>query len=1383
MSLASDLSNLALEAKRRHPQISKLAEAALALLKKLGTAANVLDPLLEACAAEHKVAQLGLTALQKVIVGKQVPPKDLSRVVEALDHALAIPECQLRVLQCLPPMMDKYSSEIVEQKQTKPLLVVCTTLSGSSDIIVQNTALATLQQMFALVFDGAVLTAPQTDNEAEAIFIDLVSLMEGQSPTYFPAQVARSLGTNQVMELVERVMAAHTDFFHRHPATLDVVRERLVPQVLQVLNNPSLAFAQVVRAMRILVVMVETQIDQLEIEGELLISALNHLLSTELLRALQLLVLEVYLQIFGNFNVVEKLYTHYDGREGKKSVVEEILFVVANYVDNNNQVGLTTVQPFSPPAVNPGGPHVDVPKYLSAKLGVRVLLLDHLDKADAPSVPDTYATWLAYHVTLSFCNGVTQVVQSVDPNDEKAEGQIEFANGVIGVLFAHVLLLLKHWLYSRIDNEGFHQFVKTYQRFTHTTGLLGLVSARDTLLQMLSTAIIVTAKFSKKPPQSNTQLLALLAQLALTELVAGKHQSSEPKKELLNSRQFGCLRAMANITLALGLTLGELWAIVWVTLQWGDSLIDELPQERTAFEQATARITDVGAYPPELFRGVIQLLVTISDACFLTGGDDLPHICPANKMFFVEKLVEVAAVDPTKFLVGDPDTWAVIQQCFDKIITLRSVSTALRLQFVSAYARVLANVADAGFTNAADPTAALVLGAMKLLLDQLYALPVAEETIVSNCETDITLQCLQLLHALVDRYDQFAAVQWHTVFELVNTPFRRNQPELVAPAFDVLKLVVNDFVQGLPDHELQILIDTLARFCDVADINVSFSSVLYFWGIADLIRERVGQDGTTYTSNLDKLPSLSGKEFYYNLDLYLLQKLAEVTLDRRAQVRDGALQTVFQIIESRPAESDWDVVFRYCIDTIYLLHAVANDPEWLELSKLILSGLTTVYTKFLMGGQSQKWEQLVDYLQTLTKLQWVPLLVIVFTTFKDLLLYFDTLSLLQATLFFNFWLSVKVEYDFVNQDYPELVATYLLCFPPLFKVLPSDFDCSPVIAVLHKCSMYPVVAADDTKRALPIQKQVLDNVEAVSARLPDPCIQFLASVAAFPATIRARIAAKVAGHQIKVPTFVAMLKRALALLEKELDQQKDFAALVDGNTATKVLRHLVEVVASRVDGWENANTLALSVVRRMMATVDHWKDPNSVDTWRMIIGVLEVNLDDTHVDGERELLAQYHALWECVLPSLLAHGPTEVINEYVETIYRNSFLYADVHPNSDVSEVAAHQFDDDIGSTAPLELAPRQQTHMACMRQLMEFLTYQKLKDTATEWWVRRLALALRRYLADARLLGKCPMPQTQKKELALVLQGLDCVDRQHIQQLYPLLVRVDAKPLLMKLI
>jgi len=161
-----------------------------------------------------------------------------------------------------------------------------------------------------------------------------------------------------------------------------------------------------------------------------------------------------------------------------------------------------------------------------------------------------------------------------------------------------ILTTCSTFLYAALDSEYYHGLVRAFQKFTHVAGLLRLNTPRDAFLTTLGKAAVppnvftacLNASFSKPPLSSpstvetpNTILSNARGLLSVENLVtpvgaAGERQrqasfDASSAVQTLNTRNLLCMRALLNLGIALGPTLGASWSIILETLQQADFVL------------------------------------------------------------------------------------------------------------------------------------------------------------------------------------------------------------------------------------------------------------------------------------------------------------------------------------------------------------------------------------------------------------------------------------------------------------------------------------------------------------------------------------------------------------------------------------------------------------------------------------------------------------------------------------------------------------------------------------------------------------------------------------------------------------------------------------------
>jgi Dimerisation and cyclophilin-binding domain of Mon2 len=134
---------------------------------------HFLDPFLIACGTRNaKFTGIAVVCLQRLIVSRGLSKARLKEVLEAFREATSLGmwplyrvkrytkpfiglDIQLKILQALPSLLQNYADDLRGELLGSALLI-CSILQSSKTGVVNNTAAATLQQLFVSVFDKVV---------------------------------------------------------------------------------------------------------------------------------------------------------------------------------------------------------------------------------------------------------------------------------------------------------------------------------------------------------------------------------------------------------------------------------------------------------------------------------------------------------------------------------------------------------------------------------------------------------------------------------------------------------------------------------------------------------------------------------------------------------------------------------------------------------------------------------------------------------------------------------------------------------------------------------------------------------------------------------------------------------------------------------------------------------------------------------------------------------------------------------------------------------------------------------------------------------------------------------------------------------------------------
>ncbi|KAK8068690.1 hypothetical protein PG994_005306 [Apiospora phragmitis] len=451
--LASELTNLVQESKRKHNDLRQAAERSLEELKgirganesqiaaELAQRINFVNPFIIACGSKNaKFTGIAIVCLLRLIMSSALPRSKLSPVLEALREATSAGlDVQLKILQALPTLLQNYAIEI-RGDLLVTALNICFILQSSKNAIVNNTSAATLQQLVVSVFDKVVVEdrgptqdgtvqLPSAAMDAYRIFNDICLMTENQRPEYL-----RFTGLPQTfgLELIESVLTNHAAIFSTHPEQAHVLRARVMPFLISALSS-KVNFATSVRLVRILYTLLRRHLNTLHGEGGEALEILTHLLDPDTALWRRALCMEVFRGIFGEPGLLRKIYMLYDGTEGQKNTLKTLTAAFVRISKEKPAViGLThqSTIPVANPYGSLGSSTDQAMLEASGVTGIisgsvsdgsntgissqfstmRVPCIDQLDKTDPPTIPESYVYALTLSCITSLSEGLAKFI-------------------------------------------------------------------------------------------------------------------------------------------------------------------------------------------------------------------------------------------------------------------------------------------------------------------------------------------------------------------------------------------------------------------------------------------------------------------------------------------------------------------------------------------------------------------------------------------------------------------------------------------------------------------------------------------------------------------------------------------------------------------------------------------------------------------------------------------------------------------------------------------------------------------------------------------------------------------------------------------------------------
>ncbi|KAL4920219.1 hypothetical protein BDW62DRAFT_176943 [Aspergillus aurantiobrunneus] len=317
---------------------------------------------------------------------------------------------------------------------------------------------------------------------------------------------------------------------------------------------------------------------------------------------------------------------------------------------------------------------------------VRSPYLELLDKTEPPLPPDTYIYSLVLNCVSAFAEGLAKFILPLTVPDLKPKRKSRLVGGrnggstassqelkredslkrsrsikkfplpinplgleshpqlstirtcarIVEDCWPAVLATCSTFLYASLDDDFYHNLVRSFQKLTHVAGLLRLSTPRDAFLTTLGKASMPadTSLVKSVSPVSvpGTQQIEMMDKKQGSEIPNTTSQSpiEGPTAPLndnalsLSTRNLLCLRALLNLGIALGPTLDQpAWSIVLGTLQDTDLLVNKSPMkaQSTVGGSGEAAGVTVGDVPQGNLGTEIMAVQSASSKLFESTSD------------------------------------------------------------------------------------------------------------------------------------------------------------------------------------------------------------------------------------------------------------------------------------------------------------------------------------------------------------------------------------------------------------------------------------------------------------------------------------------------------------------------------------------------------------------------------------------------------------------------------------------------------------------------------------------------------------------------------------------------------------------------------------------
>jgi hypothetical protein len=369
------------------------------------------------------------------------------------------------------------------------------------------------------------------------------------------------------LELVETILVSHADIIPAHPELSHIIRSILLPFLVKTFAEKR-AFPVILRITRLMYLIVRNHIDLFPDQCEIVLDSFNHVLDQGdgVLSWKRVICMEVWRGIFSEPRLLLQLYSRFDDKQGGKPVIRTCMasFVrlasekpsliglgqqstipVGNYFQRES--GADTSNDLGSVARAEGTAGVStaaVPGISQQWSSVRAPCIDQLDKAEPPSLPETYI----YSLVLSCLNNLAEslakfilpltvhhnskskkrrgTVDEEQPSSPSVESINQIPQDSVKLkrtqsykkrtVPSNPLLLENHpasqdvltvaalieecwpailascstFFYASLDSENYRALVRSYQKFAQVAGLLRMSTPRDAFLTTLGKAAV-----------------------------------------------------------------------------------------------------------------------------------------------------------------------------------------------------------------------------------------------------------------------------------------------------------------------------------------------------------------------------------------------------------------------------------------------------------------------------------------------------------------------------------------------------------------------------------------------------------------------------------------------------------------------------------------------------------------------------------------------------------------------------------------------------------------------------------------------------------------------------------------------------------------------------
>jgi hypothetical protein len=554
--------------------------------------------------------------------------------------------------------------------------------------------------------------------------------------------------------------------------------------------------------------------------------------------------------------------------------------------------------------------------------------------------------------------------------------------------------------------------------------------------------------------------------------------------------------------------------------------------------------------------------------------------------------------------------------------------------------------------------------------------------------------------------------------------------------------------------------------------------------------------------------------------LQVLFNLAAVTTDRRAELRNTAVQTIQRIFDNYADEllpSTWVICLHAVplatVKTNLAIHKwirnekTASSDEvaaWYDTTRTLLGSVGVLFASYMENIQDPTefgavWSDLLDYLQDYFQCRSHALGCSVFTTITTVLSRTESARLLDTSALSKTAMVWKnyveqgrtAAWDNWGQDNQEAFVAYVGAFKAIYRLSQHNLDSSlPAMLISLKTCVADsedVPYSSDVDHMTPLQTQVIESlsmIESGSVGVRESLIRTLSELVTLPYSAKVKSETGKGG-----PTFVAVSKAAMDILPKITIKHIEEQGIYPSNAFRTAMESLCKPIEEKYiwqqEGkaptlWQKATTATLAILSIGITntTIQKSDEDNAKKVWadtvqQIIPRGIGVRFDLSNAlpfiekDEEFDMKA-FSALRKMVAESLSWRCvPNQLRLDYARDLFQTSIIHPQTYDEAENRKLVRAPLQDlykiRFGQTKDPEPVPRTEMAYMCYSELISLVSAQdnsadrvRLAKAAAPYLILRAALPLKAYIADQPLRGCMPAPESQRRELVFTLKALE---------------------------